>query len=357
MKHLLILISLCSIICWACNKKTKPESFKTLYEIPHTPVKHQGTTWACWNFATCSFLESEYMRKYKDTLDLSEKYILNRVYQLKSRYCLDHPDSARFVRGGQAHDAIHAIQEYGMVPGQAFSFSQTDLITNTYGSLYKMLKDHLKNIDQSTGNKNQNMHDQRFTIFIDSLTGFAPDSFYHKNNYYTPYTFAEDMLNMDFANYSEYTSYKELSYFQNSVLPVPDNWSLQKYVNLPVDSLYHLVTASLEKGYSFVWDGDITEPGFNQKEGMAHLSEEDHELIKKEGMENARQLTFDNRQTTDDHLMHCVGLAEGDNDQLYFIMKDSYGSNNKKYKGYIYMSKDYFQLKTIAVMMRKIANV
>jgi bleomycin hydrolase len=67
-----------------------------------------------------------------------------------------------------------------------------------------------------------------------------------------------------------------------------------------------------------------------------------------------RQETFDNRETTDDHLMHITGLAKNliNNDKFYYT-KNSWGTKDRKYGGYWYLSEPYVRLKTIAILVHK----
>ena len=63
-----------------------------------------------------------------------------------------------------------------------------------------------------------------------------------------------------------------------------------------------------------------------------------------------RQKAFDNYETTDDHAMHIVGLAKDQNGREYYIVKNSWGTNNDN-KGYLYVSKNYVRYKTMAIML------
>jgi len=65
-----------------------------------------------------------------------------------------------------------------------------------------------------------------------------------------------------------------------------------------------------------------------------------------------RQKEFDNFKTTDDHLMHITGKAKDQNGTVYYMMKNSWGTGNL-YSGYQYVSKNYFQMKTISIMVNK----
>lgn len=66
----------------------------------------------------------------------------------------------------------------------------------------------------------------------------------------------------------------------------------------------------------------------------------------------SRQEGFENHTTTDDHLMHIVGLAQDQNGNEYFVIKNSWGDGNL-YGGRQYISMAYFKAKTIAVTLHR----
>ena len=55
--------------------------FTVVKENPATPVKNQARTGTCWCFATTSLMESELLRMGKGEYDLSEMYIVRKVYE------------------------------------------------------------------------------------------------------------------------------------------------------------------------------------------------------------------------------------------------------------------------------------
>ena len=65
-----------------------------------------------------------------------------------------------------------------------------------------------------------------------------------------------------------------------------------------------------------------------------------------------REETFENFQTTDDHLMQITGIAEDQAGTLFYYTKNSWGTKYK-YDGYWYMSESFVRLKTIAIMVHK----
>ena len=65
-----------------------------------------------------------------------------------------------------------------------------------------------------------------------------------------------------------------------------------------------------------------------------------------------RQIGYDSKTTTDDHGMHIVGLYQDQNGTRYFLVKNSWGTNNVP-KGYLYISENYFRYKTINIYLHK----
>ena len=59
--------------------------------------------------------------------------------------------------------------------------------------------------------------------------------------------------------------------------------------------------------------------------------------------------------TTDDHCMAIVGIARNKSGEKYFVMKNSWGTDNP-YGGLMFVSADYLRLKTIAVFLPRICN-
>ena len=112
---------------------------------------------------------------------------------------------------------------------------------------------------------------------------------------------------------------------------LPDNWEHNVLMNLTPDELLDVTERAVRQHRGVCWEGDISEPGFCWQEGFAVT-------------------TLWCGRTTDDHCMAIVGLARDGNGHPYFIMKNSWGTDNA-YGGLLYMSFDYFRMKTIAVYL------
>jgi bleomycin hydrolase len=65
-----------------------------------------------------------------------------------------------------------------------------------------------------------------------------------------------------------------------------------------------------------------------------------------------RQATFNNYVTTDDHLMHIIGISKDQNGTPYYITKNSWGTGNV-FQGYLHISEQYVRAKTVAIMVHK----
>jgi bleomycin hydrolase len=66
-----------------------------------------------------------------------------------------------------------------------------------------------------------------------------------------------------------------------------------------------------------------------------------------------RDQMFDSLHTTDDHLMHTTGLATDEDGIFYFYTKDSGGPDRGPFKGFNYISENYFRGKVLAYFVHK----
>ena len=75
-------------------------------------------------------------------------------------------------------------------------------------------------------------------------------------------------------------------------------------------------------------------------------------MIEEKVTQESRQKGFDNYQTTDDHGMQIYGIAKDQNGAQYYMVKNSWGTDNK-YKGIWYVSKPFVMSKTINILVHK----
>ena len=111
----------------------------------------------------------------------------------------------------------------------------------------------------------------------------------------------------------------------------PDNWHQGRLLNVPADSLLAITERAVRNHHGVCWEGDVSERGFDWKHGVARTS-------------------WLPSRTTDDHCMAIVGIARDEDGHPFFIMKNSWGTNNAQ-RGLLYMSFDYFREKTLAIVL------
>lgn len=380
MKKLLfvsVCIALCSLtLVNAQSKDNKDKKFTTITEVKTTPVKNQQSTGTCWCYATTSFIETELLRMGGPELDLSEMYVVRAAYTQKAKRYFRLHGKGNFSEGGQAHDVFNVMKTKGIVPESVYQ-------GNKYGSSYhihsEMVNSTKAMIDEIVKNPNKKITPVWLASVngvLDTYMGELTKTFKYEGKEYTPQSFVEK-LGINYDDYVELTSYNHHPYYTAINLEIPDNWSDDLYYNLPVDELMDVINNALNSGYSVCWDGDVSEKGFSHRKGYAvlpALKETDmsnSEIAKwEDGIENKRekltvnmsepkvnqelrQETFDNYETTDDHLMHLTGIVKDQNGTLYYRTKNSWADDSNKFGGYLNMSEAYVRLKTVAIMVHK----
>ena len=327
--------------------------FTIIKQIKTSPVDNQEGTGTCWAYATTSFIETEALRLGKKEYNLSEMFFVYYAYLTKAKDYIKFHGKANFTDGGQAHDVINVIKEAGLVPETAYSGREYDLPYHYHLDM----SEYLIAILEIAAKKEKVLSKTWYAAFkgiLESYMGSAPVNFKLKGKVYNPKSFNNSEIGFKTEDYLEFTSYTHHPFYEQFDLEVPDNWSHDRYYNVPIEDLMKIINNAIEKGYSVAWDGDVSEDGFDKdyKTGKAILSEKDLKKIQDEGFQTFRQITFENYKSTDDHLMHIVGTAKDKEGNLYYLTKNSWGIYNE-YGGYLYMSEDYVKIKTIAFMIHK----
>ncbi len=341
-----------------------PYHFTDIREIKTTPVKNQQHTGTCWCFATTSFVETEILRMGGPALDLSEMFTVRHAYDHKGRLYVRYHGLANFGPGGQAHDVINMIRQYGFVPEEVYPGKDYGDTIHNHGELNAILNAYLDAVVKNRNRKLTPAWPKGFSSVLDVYLGKNPESFVVDGVKYTPKSF-RDHFKFNPDDYIELTSYTHHPFYTKFGVEVPDNWSHDLYYNVPLDELISVMYNALAHGYSVAWDGDVSEKGFSYKNGVAILPEKPWSKITgkdsvfkhpvKEWQVDAamRQKTFDDYATTDDHLMHLVGTGTDENGTHYYLTKNSWGTKSNKYSGYLFMSEPYVRLKTLAILVHK----
>ncbi|MGE5399498.1 MAG: aminopeptidase C [Ignavibacteriales bacterium] len=341
-------------------------TFTKDFEIKTTPVKNQSRTGTCWCFATVSFLETELLRTGQGEYDLSEMYIVRNTYPIKAENYLRQQGMANYGEGGQAHDVLNQIRKFGIVPEEVFTGRNSGEEKHNHTEMRAVTESMLKTMAANKSGKLSRRWKDVYEAVLDVYLGKPPKEFNYKGKTYTPQSFFQDELKLNLDDYVELTSYSHHPYYSTFSLEIPDNWSRSLYYNIPMNELEAVMDNALKNGYSVTWDGDVSEHEFSQKKGYAVLPvkdwndksepEKDEKITKpeeeKQVTEELREETFNNYTTSDDHLMHLVGLAHDQNNTKFYYTKNSWGTEQTN-GGYIYMSAPFVRLKTVAIMVHK----
>ncbi|MDR2127397.1 MAG: C1 family peptidase [Prevotellaceae bacterium] len=342
------------------KQETKPELpsayvFSNEKILPVTSVKNQSKSGTCWSFATVSFLESELLREGKGEYDLSEMFPVYYSYISKAVKKIRRHGNSAADQGGQAHDVLNVIRNYGIVPESVYAGMPKGDSIHNHSAMANSLKECLQTI--LSNKKIPENWINNYRQYLDAHLGIPPQTFEYDGKTYTPLEFAQSFINVD--DYVELTSYGCYPFYEKTILEIPDNWSNDLYYNLPIDDFMKVIDYALENGYTLVWDGDVSEKGFSHKNCIAIAPIEQVEnlfsAIREEYNvdDSLRQKTFDSYETTDDHLMHLVGTSTDNNGKKYYIIKNSWGTNRNACSGFLHMSEAFVRLKTVAIMVNK----
>lgn len=341
------LVALCAVpVAAQSAKPLGRDDFKVEIELAHTPIVSQGRTGTCWSFATVSFLESEIERIHGEDVDLSEMHTVYWGYVEKARRLARLHGKAQFSEGGLSHDVTAIASRHGLVPQSAYTGLLGDAKDHNHGALEKALNEALQPF--VAGQRSAAELDAAVRAVLDEHLGAPPETFEAKGVTVTPASYAKDLLNLPFADYVELMSLQGEGFGRRAELLVPDNWMrYQGYWNVPIAELLANVDHALAQGYTIALDCDVSER--TNGNGLMKLSAE---LEGGEIGDELRQQMFDDRRTTDDHLMQIVGKAAGPDGGAWYLVKNSWGTRGP-FGGYVMMSRNYLAAKTLGIMVHK----
>lgn len=364
------------------NSKGSDYRFKEIVNHEATPVLSQGYTGTCWSFSALSFFESELIRKGNDEPPiLSEMYVARKAYEGKAEKYVRMYGKTNFAQGGAFHDIPWVIKRFGLLPQEVYSGLNYNTESHNHQELYAVLNGYMKGLIKYNDKKGDKPLTDSWKVgfkgILDAYFGEVPEKFNYEGKSYDAESFAKSLkLNMD--DYVSLTSFTHFGNYEKCQLAIQDNWAWGDSYNVPLDELLKVTKSALKEGYTVAWGADVSEKGFNFREGLA-IVPEDKSTIQVKGRDNQnfsdagaekssnafltpvkelgitpeiRQKAYDNKTTTDDHGMHITGLYEDQNGKNYFLVKNSWGTNNYP-EGYLYVSENYFLYKTINVYLHK----
>lgn len=341
-----------------CNKAGKPAGggdtlrFTNDIVLRTTPVKDQGASSLCWVYAMLATIETEHLMQ-GDSVNLSADYVARNFLreQMLRSIVVSHNAHSQggqrnlssplggteggFTTRGTMPMLLRLIECYGLTHYDAYHARQ--------GCNYNVLCRRLTQQARVVGSPLRMIHDA--DSLLDSHIGPKPLHVFMLGCEYTPRQFAHSVCRRD--EYQMLTSYAHHPFGEAFPLELADNRYHDTFLNLPIDSLMARLDRSLRQGHPVCWEGDVSEKGFSQQRGTAHLQDDRHAASDAE-----RLRSMLSGKTTDDHCMAIVGMAHDQHGRKYYLMKNSWGTTGR-YRGFIYVSENYLRLKTVALAIRQ----
>ncbi|MCM1177513.1 MAG: aminopeptidase [Bacteroidales bacterium] len=360
----------------ASNEAKAPEyEFTVVKEVPVTSIKNQYRSGTCWCFSALSFVESEILRtKGIDDIDLSEMFVVGKSYHDRAVKYVRLDGKLGFSAGSSFGDVLHVINDYGIVPQDEMPGLNYGTDKPEHSEMDAVLAAYVEAIAKNPNRKLTTAWLNGYDGIISAYLGEYPQEFEYKGVKYTPESF-RDFLGINTSDYVNLTSFTHHPFYEPFVIEVCDNWRWDSAYNLPIDEFMAVMYNAIDKGYSIAWGSDVSESGFTRN-GLATIpdvdekpsagSDQEHWVgkdesakpqqatssVEKKITQEMRQIAYDNKQTTDDHGMHIYGIAQDQNGNKFFIVKNSWGDAGK-YDGVWYASDAFVRYKTLNIVVHK----
>jgi bleomycin hydrolase len=268
----------------------------------------------------------------------------------KARRYVQKLGNSLFAQGSMGNHIPTIWKKYGVVPAEDYTGLEKDEPFHNHDTLFEEMESYLKYVKENW------IWDEEAVLrtiksILNNHIGEPPAIITVNGKKMTPVEYFSKVIRINFDDYIDLLSLLEKPYNQFVIYPVSDNWwKSEDYYNIPLDKFVSVLKTAMRKGYTVCIAGDVSEPGYYSYKEVAMVPTFDipSEYID----ENARQLRFSNKSTTDDHSVHIVGFMEK-NGQNWFLIKDSDSGWNGANKGYYFYHEDYIKLKMMDFVVHK----
>ena len=340
-----------ALLCVALPSKAqemKKYEFTVKKTLPVTPVKDQNETGTCWDFATTALLESEAIRINGITdpalyPDFSEIYTVWKSYEERLVKYIRTDGKISTGPGSLAPDLLHIVKDYGIVAQNAMPGL---LEKPNHRALDKEVREFMKLIEGSDSLLRYSDWKNDFRAILRKHLGECPETFVVDGKEYTPAEY-RDLYKINPDDYITIASFTHVPFYKEFITDVADNWRWDSAWNVPLEDLMRICYEAIEKGYTFAWDADMSEPTW-LKCGIAYLPDADLPVT-----QESRQRAYDLKYTVDDHLMQIYGTAVDQAGHKFFVVKNSWGPETGDYGGDWFASEDYVACKTLQITLHR----
>ena len=365
-----------ALISANASAQTPEYEFTTVKENPVTSIKNQYRSGTCWCFSALSFIESEILRTKGIETDFSEMFVVGKSYHDRAIKYVRLDGHLNFAAGSSFGDVLHVIDDYGIVPQEAMPGFNYGTDKPEHNELDAVLKAYVSTIAKNPNKTLTTAWVNGFDGIVAAYFGEYPETFTVEGVEYTPETY-RDHLGINYDDYVNLSSFTHHPFYEPFVIEVCDNWRWDSAYNLPIDEMMEVMYNAIDKGYTIAWGSDVSEKGFtrdglavmpveekkaaagsDQERWVGKAAEEAKEEVKTELpqemviTQEMRQDGYDRKTTTDDHGMHIYGIAQDQNGNKYFMVKNSWGETGK-YKGVWYASDAFVRYKTLNIVVHK----
>jgi bleomycin hydrolase len=301
----------------------------------------------CWSFSSNSFLESELMKMGRGKFDLSEMFIARYSMLRKIQRHLQLKGENFFTPGGQFHDVVWVIKNYGIVPESAYPGKARGENNHNHAEMDTVFSHFVKDcVNQGITELNKEQNHFADSV-LDHYLGQVPKDFIYQEKTYTPQSFLQQVLKFDPDDYVEITSYTHHPFYKPFVLEDKYNWTGDAYYNVTMNDFSRITDNALQKGYTVGWDGDAEDTDFHFSDGLAYLPQMINDFQKE------RQTAFEDQSTLLDHMMHIVAVAKDKYGKKWYYIKNSWGDYSNSLGGFLFMRDDYFKIRTVAIIVNR----
>ena len=196
-----------AVMSSAAFAQEAPEyEFTTIKENPITSVKNQNRSGTCWCYSALSFIESEILRTKGIETDLSEMFVVGKSYHDRAVKYVRVDGHLNFAAGSSFGDVLHVIDDYGIVPQQAYSGFNYGTPMPEQNELDAVLKGYVDAARKNPNGKLTTAWVNGFDGILNAYFGEVPETFTVDGVEYTAESY-RDFLGINYDDYVNITSF------------------------------------------------------------------------------------------------------------------------------------------------------